>query len=171
VAFTSTSGGAGEQSARSGVWVRDARAETTTAISGRGWASDPAVSADGRFVAFVRRPLRGRRPHPERASLWLHDRVTGRTVLVSRRDGRAGGAADGASFDPAVSADGRRVAFTSTAGNLARGKPGEIAGVFVRDLAAGTTRLLSTHAKLAAAPSPREREAHGEGHDGHDGHG
>jgi Tol biopolymer transport system component len=144
------------------VWVRDVEAGTTSAVSGPGWASDPAVSADGRFVAFVRRPLRGRRPNPERASIWLHDREGGSTVLVSRRDGRGGARAGGASFEPSVSADGRRVAFTSTAGDLARGKPAGIAGVFVRDLAAGTTRLVSTHARLAAAPRAQDE------HHGHD---
>jgi len=163
VAFASSAGNLGRRGPRSRVWVRDVARARTTAVSGRGWASDPAVSADGRFVAFVTRPLRRGRPHPERASLWLHDRRSGRTVLVSRRDGPDGARADGASTEPSVSADGRRVAFTSTAGNLARGKPRGIAGVFVRDLGAGTTRLVSTHTPLGAA----RRSARREPHDGH----
>jgi hypothetical protein len=36
--------------------------------------------------------------------------------------------------------------------------PAGIAGVFVRDLAAGTTRLLSTHAPLRAEPRAEGHE-------------
>ena len=39
------------------------------------------------------------------------------------------------------------MAFASTGGNLGEGKPDGIAGVYVRDLARGTTTLLSTHAE------------------------
>jgi hypothetical protein len=56
-----------------------------------------------------------------------------------------------------VSADGRRVAFTSTA--PAPGKPAGLAGVFLHDVDSGTTRLLSAHAPVAAGavakPDPR----------------
>jgi hypothetical protein len=45
------------------------------------------------------------------------------------------------------------VAFTSTAGNLAPHKPGRLAGVFVRDVAAATTTLLSRHARGRSATS------------------
>ena len=53
----------------------------------------------------------------------------------------------GSQTDPAISADGQRVAFASTGGNLGEGKPDGIAGVYVRDVARGTTTLLSTHAE------------------------
>jgi plastocyanin len=47
--------------------------------------------------------------------------------------------------DPSISADGRRIAFSST--NPAPGKPDDRRGVFVRDLRTGST-------KLASAPVP-----------------
>jgi Tol biopolymer transport system component len=125
-----------------------------------GFAYDPSISADGRFVAFATRPwVAGARPAYRRGSVWRHDRATGRTELVSRRDGRAGGAAGGLSNEPSVSADGTRIAFTSTAGDLAAGKPAGLAGVVVRDLAAGTTRLVSRHAVRRDPPAAEVRAA------------
>jgi hypothetical protein len=38
------------------------------------------------------------------------------------------------------------VAFTSDAANLDASKPAGLPGVFVRDVARGTTRLMSSHA-------------------------
>lgn len=140
------------------VWVRDLVAGTTTALPmpvEGGAAYDPSISADGRFVAFAVR--RGR--DAERGSVWLADRVAGTTTLVSRRTGVAGGAANGLSDEPAVSADGTRVAFSSTASNLAGVKPGGLTGVFLRDLRAGTTTLLSTHAERKVPPVPKSARA------------
>jgi Tol biopolymer transport system component len=154
VAFTSRAGNLGAVGGRLRVWVRDVRAGTTRLASagiGRD-ASQPAVSADGRFVAFVERLAIGDgTPAALRSRIWLHDLRTGATTLVSRRDGADGAAADGASTEPAVSADGSRVVFTSTAGNLSDRKPRGLAGVFVRELRAGTTTLLSDPGRRPAA--------------------
>ena len=144
------------------VFVRDVAGGTTRLVSGGipGDAIEPSISADGRYVAFVARGrFRGGSITRLRSRVWLHDRVTGRTTLVSRRGGKDGGAADGYASEPAVSGDGRVVAFTSTAGNLSRAKPRGLAGVFVRDVGAGTTHLVSEHgsggrptARAASAP-------------------
>jgi hypothetical protein len=67
--------------------------------------------------------------------------------------------ADRISAEPAVSADGARVAFTSTARNLDRRKPAGLNGVFLRDLHARTTTLLSTHAARTVPPVPRGARA------------
>jgi Tol biopolymer transport system component len=48
--------------------------------------------------------------------VFVHDRQTARTVRMSEPNG--GGEADGESFGPMISADGRHIAFTSTAPNL-----------------------------------------------------
>ncbi|MDX6715329.1 MAG: hypothetical protein QOH30_1887 [Baekduia sp.] len=146
VAFTSRATNLGARGNRSRVWIRDLRAGTTVLASGSapGDASQSAISADGRWVAFVAR-LRFHSSSIKglRSRIYLFDRQTGQTVLVSRRDGAAGAAADGYASEPAVSADGRRVVFASTAGNLGPGKPRGLTGVFVRDLGSNTTRLLS----------------------------
>jgi Tol biopolymer transport system component len=79
-----------------------------------------AISADGRFVAFesdatnlVLGDTNGV------ADIFVRDVLTGRTTRVSVDS--AGGQANGASFNAAISADGRFVAFESNATNLVRG--------------------------------------------------
>src|SRR5690606_4367103 len=62
-------------------------------------------------------------------------------VVSLDRTGQATG--DGASWEPSISADGRRVAFTSLAGNLVEGDDNGLPDVFLRDLTAGTTILVS----------------------------
>ena len=162
VAFTSRARNLGGGGA-SKVFVRDLAAGTTRLVSAgvAGDAIEPSISADGRFVAFVARErFRGGAISGLRSRVWLHDRQTGSTTLVSRRGGAGGGPADGYASEPTVSADGRVVAFVSTAGNLSPSKPRGLAGVFVRDVAAQTTHLVSEHgsggrvrARAAAAGS------------------
>lgn len=175
VAFTSSAGNLGAGGGRrTRVYVRDAARGVTELVSGgvRGDAAQPAISADGRYVAFVERlkPVRFTLAGL-RSRVWLYDRQTHTTTLVSRRSGAQGGAADGYASEPAVSADGSRVAFASTAGNLAARKAKGLTGIFVRDLRTRTTTLLSTHAwrsgarsarvAAATAPDPFEEADHG----------
>jgi plastocyanin len=76
---------------------------------------------------------------------WTRD--TGAVTVVSRSKA----AADGASEDPSISADGRRVAFVSSATNLDARKADDSRAIFVRDRVAGTTRMVSD--PLAAYPA------------------
>src|SRR4051812_27499043 len=66
------------------------------------------------------------------------------TVRVSVPSG--GGQANGDSSAVAIGADGRFVAFVSTATNLVPGDTNGRADVFVRDRVADTTRLVSVAA-------------------------
>jgi TolB protein len=149
VAFTSRATNLGGDG-HADIYVRDLRRGTTTLVTGaiKADVGDASLSEDGRYVAFVVRV-----GHPNgtqkslRSRVWRHDLQTGEDVLVSRGAGVRGAPADGYATDPSISADGRRVAFASTAGNLTDVKPDGIAGVFVRDLARSTTTLLSTHAQ------------------------
>ena len=102
-----------------------------------GWAYQPTLSADGRWVAFSARPAGDRR-----SQVFVHDRATGTTQLASR-GGRDGPPGLGAATHPSISGDGRRVAFTSDAWNLSARKCNTARGVFVRDLRRGRTRLVS----------------------------
>jgi Tol biopolymer transport system component len=182
VATVPADGGLGGTASR--VFVRDLRGGVTRAVSpaDAGFASNPALSRDGRFVAFT---ATARGAHVPR--LFLADLRTGTTrALTTARDGavvdpqlsadgrvlaytairgglsrvmvrrdggpaevasRSSGAggtpADGAAGDPALSADGRRLAFASDAPNLAPAKPDRTRGVFVRDLELDTTTLVS----------------------------
>jgi Tol biopolymer transport system component len=152
VAFVSRARNLGAaEPGRAAVYVRDLRTSRTEQVNGSVAdrnAASPVISPTGRFVAFLSREGR-----PDgsleglRSRLWLYDRETHRTTLVSRADGRDGAIASGYNSEPSISADGTRVAFTSTAGNLSEHKPADLPGVFVRDLSAGTTKLLSSHAR------------------------
>src|SRR5207249_10445981 len=54
-----------------------------------------------------------------------------------------GFSADGLSSEPAISSDGRYVVFTSSADNLVPGDSNKKEDVFIRDLQASTTALVS----------------------------
>ena len=65
----------------------------------------------------------------------------GLTTRVSTATG--GGQGNGSSFVPAISADGRYVAFYSDASNLVSGDTNGARDVFVRDLQTGETTRVS----------------------------
>jgi Tol biopolymer transport system component len=110
---------------------------------GDGNSLEAAISGDGRYVVFASRAknLSAAAKSGER-EIFVKDMQTGAVALASRADGGAGAAAEGNSYDPSISADGRYVAFASGAENLS---PEDTAfnDVFVRDMAAGTTTLVS----------------------------
>jgi Tol biopolymer transport system component len=109
-------------------------------ISGR--FSPPAVSADGRVVAFdsVATNLVGGDTNGV-DDIFVRDRSSGRTERVSV-DSR-GRQANGGSFFPAVSGDGRLVAFQSVATNLVAGDTNGVQDVFVHDRLTGVTTRAS----------------------------
>lgn len=101
-----------------------------------------ALSADGRYVAFVStsRNLYAGKVGMQ-SDVFVRDRGTGSTERVSVALG--GGAANGVSFQPAISADGRYVAFASTASNLVATDGNSRQDIFVRDLLTDTTLRVS----------------------------
>jgi Tol biopolymer transport system component len=77
-------------------------------------------------------------------NLYLHDRETGETTLVSRASGVSGAGADADSTNAAISPGGARyVAFESRAANLSTVDGDPTLDVFVRDLETNTTTLVS----------------------------
>src|SRR6266480_1541473 len=107
-----------------------------------GSSARPALSADGRFVAFesdatdlVSGDTNGLR------DVFVHDRQTGATERVSVDS--AGNQGDGESRYPAISADGRFVAFTSWATNLVPGDTNGVADVFIHDRQTRITERVS----------------------------
>ena len=89
-----------------------------TADDADGPSFHPAVSGDGRLVAFASQATNlAPRDRNRVADVYLHDVHTGHTTLVSRN--ASGGSATGLSHHPALSADGRFVAFVSDAADLA----------------------------------------------------
>jgi hypothetical protein len=131
------------------VFVRDRLSRSTTRVSvasGGGQADSisfsGAITPDGRFTAFS--SAAGNLVSGD-TSIWfdifVHDRVTGTTTRESV--GAGGVQADSASHHPALSADGRFVAFESGATNLVAGDTNAASDVFVRDRATGVTTRVS----------------------------
>jgi hypothetical protein len=81
--------------------------------------------------------------------VFIRDRVSGTNILVSAATN--GLPADGLSFEPVLSADGRFVAFTSSADNLVANDANHSTDVFVRDLKTGTLTLVSVNRSGAAS--------------------
>ncbi|MEL6714460.1 MAG: hypothetical protein AAFP86_11840, partial [Planctomycetota bacterium] len=101
-----------------------------------------ALSEDGRFVAFTSRAadlVPGDGNGLE--DVFLRDTVLGTTVRASGAPGGADGNGFCRSCD--VSDDGRFVVFSSAASNLAPGDGNGSRDVFLRDVALGTTTLVS----------------------------
>lgn len=102
----------------------------------------PALAGDARSVAFDSLASNlVRRDRNASFDVFLHNLRTKKTRRVSVGfDGRE---ADGNSFDPSVSHDGRVVAFWSKASNLTPEDDNNGADVFVRDFRAGTIERIS----------------------------
>jgi hypothetical protein len=108
-------------------------------------SAHPAISADGRFVAFTAASPRVQfvadvKPTEQR-QVFLRDRAAGRTVLVSRTAG--GQASNGPSLTPAISADGSLVAFASGATDLVPGSEEGEAQVYAWTAATGQVEMVS----------------------------
>lgn len=110
----------------------------------------PAISGNGRYVAFgstYRDIVSG--DTEESADVFVHDRQTGVNKMVSVST--AGVQADLPSGDPSISADGRYVAFASSAGNLVANDTNDNVDIFVRDLESNiTTRVSVSSAGIQA---------------------
>ena len=142
---------AGDTNGEWDVFVRDRQTSTTTRLSvatggaeGAGSSFGAAISADGRFVAFASdAPNLVAGDTNSATDVFVHDRLTATTTRVSVATG--GAQANGSSFTPAISADGRFVAFASDATNLAAGDTNGVSDIFVADRQAGTTTRVSVN--------------------------
>ena len=102
----------------------------------------PAISGDGRYVVF-RSKASDLVPNDTNASddAFVRDRLTDTTTIVSVGD--QGQLGNGFSVEPEISDDGTVVSFMSLATNLVPNDTNGQIDVFVRDLVAGTTELVS----------------------------
>jgi Tol biopolymer transport system component len=102
----------------------------------------PTLNGDGRYVAFTSAANNLVAGDTNNApDVFVRDNSAGTTERVSVTSG--GAQAHGASSSPAISLDGRYVAFTSSAPDLVAGDTNGTTDVFVRDRAAGTTTRVS----------------------------
>lgn len=133
------------------IFVRDLETNTIERVSvssvgseGNSDSYEPSISADGRFVAFTSYADNLTAGDANgNADVFVHDRQTGATTLVSRHsDGTPG---NWGSYGPSISADGRYVAFHSYAGNLVDDDTNGSSDVFVHDRQTGATVMISRH--------------------------
>ncbi len=153
VAFTSyaTNLVAGDSNGNTDIFVRDRSTGTTTRASvdssgaqANSSSSDPGISADGNVVSFTSNATNLVAGDTNVASdVFVHDRASGATERVSIDS--AGTEADGVSVSCLLgpSADGRFVAFYSSADNLVAGDSNGVQDVFVRDRKRATTTRVS----------------------------
>lgn len=141
----------GDTNASVDVFVRDTQTGQTTRVSvaSDGTEADydslrAAISADGRYVAFA---SDAENLIPDDANyltdVFVHDRQTGQTTLVSlATDGTR---TNDVSWSPAISSDGRYVAFPSWASNLVPGDGNDTQDVFIRDRQTSQTSIISVN--------------------------
>lgn len=133
------------------VFVRDRRRGTTQNVSlGLGGAQcggdclRTAISANGRFVAFTSIAANLVPDDTNNAGdVFVHDRRSGTVGRVSVGLGGIQGNGSSGELHPAISADGRFVAFTSSASNLVPDDTNNEWDIFVHDRRNGTTRRMS----------------------------
>jgi Tol biopolymer transport system component len=131
------------------VFVRDRLFQTVELVSlssageiGNGASFEPAISRDGRYVAF---PTAATNLTPDDtngvADIVVRDREAELTLLASVSP--TGSVADGESLWCSISEHGRYVAFQSSATNLIEGETILWPGIYLRDMVSGTTEYIS----------------------------
>ncbi len=131
------------------VFVRDRLLGTTERVSvgsgglqANGESTGAAITPDGRYVAYesgASNLVEG--DDNGQVDVFRYDRRTGITALISV--GLGGAPGDALSDLAGLSASGRYAVFTSSAANLVPDDTNGVADVFVRDMVAGTTELVS----------------------------
>ena len=127
------------------VFVRDLSTQQTSRVSvssggeqGNGNSGLPAISADGRYVAFYSAASNLVANDTNGANdVFVRDLVTQQTIRASVDS--AGGQANGRSHYAAISADGRYLAFQSEASNLVPGDTNGCQDIFRHDCQTGAT--------------------------------
>lgn len=148
----------GHTSDEGGVYLRDRLTGKTDWVGPTEWFDPPrppAISGDGRFVAYYS-DARNRVPGDtnDAPDVFVWDRQTGTTELVSVSTG--GVPASGGAYPlsaPAISPDGRFIAFTSDSANLVHGDARS--GLFLRDRLTRKTERVGDGYAPAISPDGR----------------
>ena len=154
VAFSSDASDlvASDNNGASDIFVKDMSDGSITRVStdgsgaeGNGAATQPSISADGRYVAFrsyATNLVSG--DTNSMSDVFVKDLSDGSITRVSTDASGAEG--NNYSYEPSISADGRYVAFRSFASNLVSGDGNGTSDIFVKDLADGSITRVSTDA-------------------------
>jgi N-acetyl-anhydromuramyl-L-alanine amidase AmpD/N-acetylneuraminic acid mutarotase len=129
------------------IWHQDSSVTERISVNNNGDQAngasyDVGMSADGSYVVFtsVANNLVANDTN-QATDVFIRDRQTNQTFIVSVNSNGIEG--NGPSYSPSISADGHYVAFVSEATNLVAGDANGVADIFVRDLQANTTTLVS----------------------------
>jgi Tol biopolymer transport system component len=160
VAFTSGASNLipGDDNGQGDVFVRDRQTGVTTLVSvgenGKPSGGDlPAISADGRHVAFSL--------FPQMFVHHLDTRIIEKVTVNSFGEEANGDTPRGIFAPQAISADGRYVAFDSLATNLSPDDTNGESDIFVHDREAPTLTLSPTPTQPASPPPPGDLPAGG----------
>ncbi|MBF0124962.1 MAG: DUF4347 domain-containing protein, partial [Magnetococcales bacterium] len=127
------------------VFVHDRVTGTTNRIpaaNNNGNFSQPSISADGRYVAFVSDASNLVPSDTNGAGdVFIYDRTNQTTQRVSIASNGTQG--NSSSYNAAISADGQFVTFTSAASNLVSGDTNNCPDIFVYDRTKSTTTRVS----------------------------
>lgn len=134
------------------VFVRDLTNRTTTlmsvntnGVSGNGHSSYPILSTNNQYLAFESQASDLVAGDTNGASdIFVRDWVNGKTLLASVNTNGTG-SGNGRSYNPSLTPDGRYVVFESYASDLVANDTNEVSDVFIRDMVAGTTTLVSVN--------------------------
>jgi len=139
----------GDSNNRSDIFVYDTSSKTTRRISvtssgiqGNGTSNDPAISGDGRYVAytsFATNLVTG--DTNLKSDIFVFDTLTATTRRVSVDS--SGNQGNGNSSSPSISRDGRYVTYQSESTNLVPWDTNGFLDVFAYDLVTGKTIRLS----------------------------
>lgn len=140
---------AGDTNGTMDVFVKDTVTGTTSRVSvdstgtqANSGSQYPVISSNGRYVAFESGATNLVAGDTNALSdIFVRDTVLGITTRISVDS--AGTQANGNSYAPAISADGRYIAYYSAATNLVAGDTNGRDDIFVRDTVANTTTRVS----------------------------
>lgn len=115
---------------------------TQDGVQGDNRSLQPAISADGRFIAFVSlSDTLSANDENDASDVFIYDATDDSLELASvASDDRQ---AQDTSKYPAISSDGRFIVYQSKASNLAAGDHNNMYDIFLRDRQEGTTELIS----------------------------
>jgi len=142
------------------IFIHDLMTAQTARISVKGsgiqanhHSNNPAISADGRFIVYqsLANNLTAGDANGT-GDVFLFDRQSGATRMVSRSTGNVQG--NGASSDPAISSDGKVIAYRSSSTNLVGSDTNSEDDVFVHDLSTFQTTRVSLSSSAVEGDGP-----------------
>ncbi len=134
VAFKSSFTPNAAQPTVTNLYLHDLANQVTTFVSSNVWEDGfPEMTPDGRFIAYE-----------SRTNVFVWDSLNGSNLLVSV-DWTGTNAVSGSAYRPVLSPDATTVAFLSDASNVTTNGGNGQPQLYVRDLVAGTTKLVTVN--------------------------